>query len=452
MINAVFREWEFEIMEEYLHSHGTTPISAFYRDRISRCLYDHYCRFIYPRPNFILVYLEDFAHQGRGEYRLLLDFFTFSDYTRFNEEFGTDVEIGDENGIPQSTFFYIENYYTEDKLDKGAHYYLDIRALQAQRVEIKTGRPEGFPVLYTITLPRNEELVEKSENVTLLYHTQPLTYPQWVFSSVYNTNNPAAISANANAELVVWDVKQGNFNEIKIDGLPYTIFDAGTEVIDATVSFLSLQQKLANELNVANVPLFVLSHWHTDHYSLLFSQSNNDLSRIQYYILPSNVKSLSVYCFILRLQMIRACVNMVVLPYGSPWIKHAINDSLTLYANKNYVSNVNNSGLTLFVQGPNNNAMLPGDCRYRLVESQANDCITAPMANGQKYYLVVPHHCGKAGVVNYRIANANDIDGIVSVGKNIHGHPDGLVQAQIEKIIGKKLEMSMNVGDIVKGL
>lgn len=55
-------------------------------------------------------------------------------------------------------------------------------------------------------------------------------------------------------------------------------------------------------------------------------------------------------------------------------------------------------------------------------------------------------------MVNYRIANANDIDGIVSVGKNIHGHPDGLVQAQIEKIIGKKLEMSMNVGDIVKGL
>ena len=269
MMNAVFREWEFEIMEEYLHSHDTTPISAFYRDRISRCLYDHYCRIIYPRPNFILVYLEDFARQGRGEYRLLLDFFTFSDYTRFNEEFGTDVEIGDENGMPQSTFFYIENYYTEDKLDKGAHYYLDIRALQAQRVEIKTGRPEGFPVLYTITLPRDEELVEKSENVTLLYHTQPLTYPQWVFSSVNNTNNPAAISANANAELMVWDVKQGNFNEIKIDGLPYTIFDAGTEVIDATVPFLPLQQKLANELNVANVPLFVLSHWHTDHYSLM---------------------------------------------------------------------------------------------------------------------------------------------------------------------------------------
>lgn len=116
---------------------------------------------------------------------------------------------------------------------------------------------------------------------------------------------------------------------------------------------------------MANVPLFVLSHWHTDHYSLLFSQSNNDLSRIQYYILPSNVKSLSVYCFILRLQMIGACVNMVVLPYGSPWIKHAINDSLTLYANKNYVSNVNNSGLTLFVQGPNNQRILALSEQYR---------------------------------------------------------------------------------------
>lgn len=198
--------------------------------------------------------------------------------------------------------------------------------------------------------------------------------------------------------------------------------------------------------------MFVLSHWHTDHYSLLFSLTDAYLGRIQYYVFPSYVRNLSVFLFVARLNSMGATVNMETLPSTNPWVKRGINANLTLYANKYVTSSVNNSGLTLFVQGPTNNAMLPGDCRYRLAESQTNDAITAPMSVGQKHYLVVPHHCGKAGTVSYSITNAKDIEGIVSVGKNIHGHPDRAVQAQIERIVGKKLEMTKDVGDVVKGM
>lgn len=448
MMNAVFREWEFDIMEEFLYMQNHSPISTFYRDNVTR--YWHYYKHIYPHPNYIIVYLEDFVRQGNGGYRLLLDFFTISDFIRFNEEFET--EDRNENGIPKTTFFYLENYQPNDSLVKGAHYYLDIRTLKSLIVELKPGDGEGFPVLYSISIPLNEGQTENNK-ATLLYQTQSLTYPQWVFGSLHNTNNPISISGNSNTELIVWDVNQGNFNEVKVDGQPYVMFDAGTEVLNVAVPFQPLQHKLTVELQQANVPMFVLSHWHTDHYSLLFAQSNNDLSRIQYYMLPSNAKSLSIYCFIYRLQMIGACVNMVVLPYGKPWIKHVINSSLTLYANKNYVSNVNNSGLTLFVQGPNNNAMLPGDCRYRLAESQANDCISAPIANGQKHYLVIPHHGGIAGTVSYSLPNASVIEGMVSVGaNNTHGHPNTTVMGQIGRYLQPNIEMTMTHGDIVKGL
>lgn len=439
-------------MEKYLYEQGNLPISVFYRNSIAEYLHDRKYRLIFPHSNFIIVYLEEFTRKNNGSYNLLLDFFAFSDYTRFNTELETEKRIEGENeqGIPQSTFFYLNNYQTDDEPIKGAHYYLDIRALKGLSPEITLGEDEGFPVLYTLTLSQNGGDVQQV-HPTLLYQTQPLTYPQWVFSSLRNTNNPVVIPSNANTELVVWDVKQGNFNEIKVNGQPYAIYDSGTEVMNATVPFRHMRLKLTDELNTSIVPLYVLSHWHTDHYSLLFSLNNNDLRKIQYYIFPSNAKSFSIFCFIARLMIIGACINMVVLPFGKPWIRSSINGSLTLYANKNYRSNVNNSGLTLFIQGPNNNAMLSGDCRYTLAESQANDCISTPMTNGMKHYLVIPHHGGKAGTVSYRLPNASLIEGIVSVGAhNKHGHPNPTVMRGIGRFLQPGIEMTMMHGDITK--
>lgn len=448
MMNAVFREWEFEIMEEYLYMQDHSPISTFYRDNVTR--YRHYYEHIYPHPNYIIVYLEDFARQGNGGFRLLLDFFTISDYIRFNEEFET--ENRNENGIPKTTFFYLENYQPKDSLVKGAHYYLDIRTLKSLIVELKPDDGEGFPVLYSISIPLNEGQTENNK-ATLLYQTQSLTYPQWVFGSLHNTNNPISISGSSNAELMVWDVNQGNFNEVKVDDQPYVIFDAGTEVLNVAVPFQPLQHKLTVELQQANVPMFVLSHWHTDHYSLLFAQSNNDLLRIAYYVLPSYVKSLSVFCFIARLQQIGACINMVVLPFSNPWVKYVINTSLTLYANKYVTSSVNNSGLTLFVQGPTNNAMLPGDGRYKIAEAQTKDSILLPMTASQMHYLVIPHHGGDAGTVSYVIPNARSIEGVVSVGaNNRHRHPNVAVIGKLGRFLQPNIEMTMTHGDIVKVL
>lgn len=450
MMNAAFREWEFEIMEEYLYRQENTPIDLFYREHLPFCFSQ---QSLYPHANLIIVYLEDFKDNKDGTYQLLMDFFTLSDYIRFREVFERERprEQDIENGTPRSTFFKIHNYRSEEKPIKGAHYYLDFRTLKNLDANVEQGESEGFPLLYSITLPSNE-VTQDSRNATLIYLTQPLIYPQWLFSSLHHSNKPVGIANGKVVKLVVWNVGQGNFNEVRVDSEPYVIFDAGTEVLESTVPFLASLNTLENELNQAELPIFVLSHWHLDHYSLLFSLSDAYLRRIQYCVFPSYVKNLSIFLFVARLNLMGIIVNMVTLPSTSAWVKRSINSNLTFYANRYVTSSVNNSGLTLFVQGPTNNAMLPGDCRYRLAESQANDAITAPMGNGLKHYLVVPHHCGKAGVVSYRIANAKDIEGIVSVGKNTHGHPNGTVKAQIERIIGKPLEMTKDRGNIEKGM
>lgn len=192
----------------------------------------------------------------------------------------------------------------------------------------------------------------------------------------------------------------------------------------------------------------MLSHWHTDHYSLLFSLRNAHLKKIEQCVFPSYVKSLSVYNFIVRLNLLGVKVRMVYLPFVDDWMRVAANDNFRLYANKYYHSSPNNSGLTLFVQGGSSNAMLTGDCRYALAEEHANDSIMVPMGQGNKHYLVIPHHCGATGKVTYNIKNANHIEGIVSVGKNgRHGHPNGVVQSKIESIITNPLVMTKDVGD-----
>ena len=80
MMNAAFREWEFEIMEEYLYRQENSPIERFYREHFALCLSQ---QSLCPHANFIIVYLEDFKDNDDGTYQLLMDFFTFSDYQYF---------------------------------------------------------------------------------------------------------------------------------------------------------------------------------------------------------------------------------------------------------------------------------------------------------------------------------------------------------------------------------
>ena len=86
MMNAAFRGWEFGVMEGYLRDREEEPIDFYLKDEFDcrRCYRCH--NQYYADNDFVIVYLEDVIKQEDNKgYRLLLDFFSFSDYTRFTE-------------------------------------------------------------------------------------------------------------------------------------------------------------------------------------------------------------------------------------------------------------------------------------------------------------------------------------------------------------------------------
>lgn len=434
---------EFKYMADYLHQGVGVPLSKAFSYPYGKGMYWRN----YPDFSFILVYLEDYVKKADNSYTLLIDFFTVYDYLRFEEFFHGEQTENEEKEPPHSSFIKVDNYISQDAPIKDTHYFLDLNMLKGRMVSMESGGIEGFSILYNMVLQKELE----DGNAPLMYLAGSMVYPQWVFRSLQQVV-PFPTFASNNLELMVYDVWQGNFNEIKEGDCARLVFDAGTELLDGTVPFLSVLGKLQKELT-NRLPLFVLSHWHTDHYSLLFALTNAELKRIQGFVFPSFVRNLSVFLFLLRLRIAGCNVTMINLPYSTPWVAHIQNGSaMKLYANKYVKSNTNNSGLTVFVEGATNNVMLAGDCRYRIVESQANDAIRNTMHNGQTHYLVVPHHGGLAGKVSYQISNAQSVDGIVSVGaRNRHKHPNRGVLGQLGVFL-RSIDRTDVSGDVIKKL
>lgn len=452
MMNAAYREWEFGVMEHYLRDRKEALIDFYLKDECDcrRCYRCH--NQYYADNDFIIVYLEDIVEQEDNKgYRLLLDFFLFSDYTRFTEVVkGVPSDYDERNEwkdkyLPRSTFFIIENFRATDKPERGKHYYLNLWNLRNTELKRLPEGYHGFPVLGSLSLPDAQDN-NKNKDATLLYLTMPLTYPQMVFSSLQNNvayNGLADVEIN---RLKVWNVGQGNYNELMTSDSPYLIYDAGKDVFSKG-GVKKHKCKLTGELK-NGLPLFVLSHWHADHYSLLFALENKDLMRIQYYVFPSYVKNLSVFLFVTRLNLIGANVDMMKLPFSNKWESLGFKN-ITLFSNKYVSSNVNDSGLTLFVKGAKGNAMLPGDCKYTIAEGETNEAIEKMGAQNRDLCLVIPHHGGKAGKsVTYNVPEAKAIEGIVSVGENNgYGHPNDEVMKQIKTYV-PKVRMTMDCGDI----
>lgn len=459
MMNAGFREWEFVVMGNYFYEHRQIPVEQYFPciDRCKSC--DRFRCQYYPHLDCIIVYLEDFKINGNHRYTLLLDFFTLSDYYRFLSyfEYGYSSENKNNDGIdrivPRSTFFTINNYVTQDEPIKGAHYYLNLMELRELSPNKAMRGLDGFPLLCSFDLSHNAEK-KRQKYDRLLYLTTSLTYPQFIFKSFDKLNKLATIG-DKKVDLLIWNVGQGNCNEIRVggeEGKPYVIFDAGTHVLGETKSFSIFQKMLKERLSKEGLPLFVLSHWHTDHYSLLFAQNESELKSIRSYVMPSYVKNLSVYLFIAKLNLIGVNLYMVKLPSSSKWEDEKINGNVMLYANKYVFSNLNDSGLTLFVKGPLNNVIMPGDCKYTNVEGQANEAIDKLNAVNRDLKLVIPHHGGNAGKnVTFKVPSAVAVDGYISVGKkNSYKHPTKAVVAVLKGVL-RSVKMTKYVKDRAKG-
>jgi beta-lactamase superfamily II metal-dependent hydrolase len=317
-------------------------------------------------------------------------------------------------------------------------------------VNFEKTNTEGFMLAAMLSFNADNEHSQAIADLMFL-HADPQVYPQYVYSSLMSfLPKPSDVSLSK-SELILHDVKQGCFCEIRKDDRPYVIFDAGTEVLRTDAPFFSLLNDLKSAIGQQPLPIMVLSHWHTDHYSLLFSLRDNELQQIEHAYVPTAVKHASIDLLIHRLAFNSKYITVVPDPAPSNRKDVQLNNCLHLYANKVRKSVTNNSGLILFAQGSNNSVLFPGDCNYQYAERAANDSNTSSVRVNY-HYLVVPHHGGKAGVVRYKVTNANFVNALVSVGPNKpHNHPFDSVLNQLLNDVSS-IEMTKYHGDISKPL
>lgn len=227
------------------------------------------------------------------------------------------------------------------------------------------------------------------------------------------------------SKIVVKDVGQANWIELLDENdIVRVVFDMGmprtekTAIVNAKISNLYATQN--------DKPIFVLSHWHADHYhAILALKSNisNYFSKVIYPTpTPTNVKSNELNALFNSLGN-----NNSPEKLGSANASYLIKDANTtigitnvsLYKSKN-IGIENNRCLSLIVTTKKNICFLTGDMKYDFIYEIMKNKYPNDSRN---LILIVPHHGGAAGTIDTS-QNSKFSRAIISVGaNNTYRHP-----------------------------
>lgn len=178
-------------------------------------------------------------------------------------------------------------------------------------------------------------------------------------------------------------------------------------------------QKAFQNISTSYPDFIILSHWHRDHYNLIFKINTLVLCPWIVPEIPAKFpKSNTSMLNVLR-------KNNRLYLFGSDEADKLVRNSGIVRLEKGNGSGCNNSGILLQMQ----QTLLPGDCMYRCWPNNW----PVKIGGNQKFrYLIVPHHgaciypkSSRNKTVPPQIATALDPAGTVYVctGENSYGHP-----------------------------
>lgn len=449
-----YRDMEFDIMKDWLEN--VSQIESWEELRYSSH-YEEINRICELRRPYIQVYLSDYEKVKCG-YNIVLDFYTYVDYISFFLFMGKRPEgltpLQDREKPRLSTFFYMSSFKTDVKPIKG-HYRLNLCVLQHNWKEYKpqaetdeNGKVIFRPPYYLAYFEEKsaEDLkVEKRNRLSLplLHYIGQQAYPQWVFTSLMMEPSLKNVK-NAEFELRVNNVEQGNWNEIRRDGNPYLMFDIGTNAYKRN-NLSDIDKQLRNHPIKDDVEGLFISHWHADHFNILLGMNLSEHDHIKHLICPAFPLSLSAFNIIWWYKLSGRLITTVYHPYHVNWKEYPINNRVKLYARRYVKTNPNNAGLLMYFDGINNSATLPGDANYSSAKEITDDAIAKFKSNGG-HHLVVPHHGGDAGSCSYKISDSMKKKlAFMSYGKgNPYGHPLKKVECTLRE---EFLEIKYPIGN-----
>jgi beta-lactamase superfamily II metal-dependent hydrolase len=229
--------------------------------------------------------------------------------------------------------------------------------------------------------------------------------------------------------VTVFDVGQGNWNEINFDNKTLICYDFGSSsshklshLIQNHVRPQVLGMRINSILDEKKLrKILIISHWDVDHYIGLQSLTDIQLKSFKFCIVPNRIENETTARIVEKLKR-----NTKVIPIEmNSRIQGVSSSRLTVEYNSDILKlfkgtkcrDRNKRGILLSLHFNHQDFVFPGDHHYNQIENYVmNYCCN------KEYNLVIPHHGGNAG--NYRLLNniRNGSNAIISAGGR-YGHP-----------------------------
>lgn len=383
----------------------------------------------------VIIYLIDFKSFGNNYYGdVIIDFMNEDGFKLYQNLTHEKDTVG--------SILEMQNVRTNKRLIKGAYYALNVNLLsKLRRREVEDGSLvfAGFYDCKTLYVEDNNTQYgfissNSNDNQLFLSHSYPLPRIDFSPDENYIRLMSNITIENRNMSIVVNDVGQANWNEIRFDDQVKIVYDIGAP-LKAPKNKIKKLLAYCNNYSQSK-PLLIISHWDLDHYHCLICINDNELRMFCGVIFPNMVKSLTSQRVAWRL--IRSlgrnnvsCVNNPPRsrkkPYPFPHMLRIVGPFAIFICERS--RNINYSGIIFSTNGHECNVVCSGDSTL----SQASDVLLKHIScdnNISGHILVVPHHGGYYTNENYRYYRLpNGIvgkEGIISVDENDnnYGHPN----------------------------
>lgn len=371
--------------------------------------------------DYILVYIESFDRKAGI---VLLDFMSSNDYNLFNIYANINYNFYER---VRPSMVLLENYRLR-RIQENTYYKINQSTIENwginQLIKVEN---DSYLLGYSVNVNSIQDSEIFVESVSFSQLEQDFFMNRRFIESGYSANFEK-IEFQGSLSVIVKNVGQGSWNEVKSDGKTVVVYDMGTH-LHATKK--EIRQLIDNHIDdyLNTKPDLIISHWDNDHYSILLGMSDDELQCFNCFVCRDACPNLTsiVFCNKMKelLDNVRICLLQAerkLQPDPHPkFLKPLtpVGSNLMIYnGQENKDRNV--SGIVISVHSEKTSVVLAADAHYE----QINKYILPTLNKPHSHYLVVPHHGGKAGKFEYLLSPYVKTQlAIISVGKNIYGHP-----------------------------
>lgn len=369
-------------------------------------------------PNNVLVCIERY---NKSNGTVLFDFVDSNEYSLFSENSGLSYKLGN------SSMVYLKNYNLKN-VRENTTYSINIEILQSWKDNnrITINNENSFVIGYIVNL---EGVLDEifSESVSINGFS-PLRLSSLAYGGWRQKDFNVKLESNS-LQVVVRNVGQGNWNEIKSNNQTKLVYDAGTSMYASRNVVLNVIQRTNNDYSITK-PVLILSHWDVDHYHCLIGMTDSELNNFSKFICRNKLPNLTSRLLYNRLATAIGTNNILALEPELRFKRGGLTHLLPIgiispcqkliILNAQEHSNRNISGIVICIRNEKTSVVLSGDCHYE----QISKCVLQYLTHTHQHHFVVPHHCGNAGNYQYDLPDkVKSGKAIISVGNNNYGHP-----------------------------